>query len=153
MNKNLLSDLLIDIMKDNDEIGILRYAQLFLNDGANINPESGNKHATALLSAVNRNHISVAKFLIEHGAFLDNICNPYTYDTLLMIAVRNKSIDLVKLLVEKGININAESLRETATSIAISENFTEIAEFLISHGGKANNEDDSDTTTTFFVSY
>ena len=135
MDSNLLGRLLIDVVEDDDEEGVLRLAEILINDGAYINPPNPRANFTALLGAVQRGYVPLAKMLIEKGAIINGIKGFNHGETLLMIAVKRGSLDLVKLLVEKGSDVNeVASCFCTALSTARGKGNKEIEGYLVSLG-------------------
>jgi ankyrin repeat protein len=133
-----------------------------LDGGAPINQQSGDG-STALLIAVQNGHTDAARALIERGADLD-LSNSRGWNALYL-AVKNRSIetaglpfpntegmlDLIKLLVVKGANVNARLkadtdvrndfkatwLEEAGATPFLRASFTgdlEVMKFLLAHG-------------------
>ncbi len=110
-------------------------SELLITHGSNINhkDKSGN---TALTIAVMFNRTELAKLLINQGANYD--------ENLLFRAARNGNKEVVEILINKGLSINApctccESPLLAATSY---DNF-EVAKFLVNRGAIIVNAKDS----------
>lgn len=90
--------------------------------------DSDNK--SALISTILTNDRNAAERLIKAGA---NVNNVYTEQkvTALIMAVAYNNLEMVKLLVNNGADVNHKLINGlTALDIARSNNFSEIAEFL-----------------------
>jgi len=85
---------------------------------------------TPLHIAADMNNEAISKFLIEKGADLNavnrNYCTPLFY----------AGLDVVKILVEKGANINFDSTALSALDWAAMRNKNEVVDYLIDHGAK-----------------
>jgi len=100
-------------------------AKLLIHAGYDINAKtSGGRNA--LMLAFNADRYDVVKFLIESGSALDADNNG---STLLM---REPSIEIAKILVAKGIDVNAKT-KDGLTALDMTQN-TEFATFLIESG-------------------
>jgi ankyrin repeat protein len=75
-----------------------------LAHGANVNATEGSKGQTALMWAVNRGHAAAAQALIEAGADI-NARSKGKFSPMVF-AVRGGRIDIVRLLLAKGVNVN-----------------------------------------------
>jgi ankyrin repeat protein len=108
---------------------------------------------TVLMWAAERGFIKIAEFLVENGAKLDikksggdDIKNSggddimgYKGNTALMIAIINGNIEIVKLLVKKGSDLNlADKFGMTAFMIATWYGHIEIIQFILEHGADIN---------------
>ena len=149
-NNNInIASLLINIM-DRDfvesniglhtaaESGHNEMVKLFLNFFPDINALSftamNNEGVTALTIAIKGGFTEIARFLIENGALFFRS----GYDEI-SIAVKNEDINMVKLLLEKGINANQVS--ENGVSllhIAINNLDLDLASLLIESGADLN---------------
>lgn len=95
---------------------------------------SAEEQEDAFFAAVDNNHLSIIKFLLDHGQDVHEM-----YD----FAIRNtSSIPIVELLLEHGADINAippERLEEyTALHNAIKNKNNELVVFLLDHGADIN---------------
>jgi hypothetical protein len=95
-------------------------------------------YETALGSAATKSNIETTIWLIEHGAEIDgigkNLLSP------LMAAVYGNNIDIVKLLVAKGANVNRMHVRNGLLPLDISKSrgYDEISDILIANGAKSH---------------
>jgi ankyrin repeat protein len=79
----------------------------------------------------------ISKLLIEYGADLQNNKRYGSNKTLLTEAVEGNNIQLVKLLLEKNVEINEPNyFDQTALEIAKENNYLEIIELLEKAGAK-----------------
>ncbi|KAJ5078069.1 ankyrin repeat protein [Anaeramoeba ignava] len=106
--------------------------QYLLEKGANVN-NTGNDGTTILHSACGNNSIS-----IEHIEYL--------IQKVLHLACQNNSLEIIKYLVEKGVDINAKTNdNETVLHLACQNNSIEIIKYLVEKGvdinAKTNNNE------------
>ncbi len=165
--------------------GNIDIVNLLIKNGANIEAKhEASRGYTPLIVAAINNHIEVAKMLIEHGANINSKnnngntalsvanekghteivelleqTNIYTEKALLE-AAKNGNFKTVKLLINKGVNINAKYNNGWVSNYNIAKNnngmtalmwasnngHTEIAKMLIDAGADVNAKDnDGDT--------
>nr|XP_026692876.1 BRCA1-associated RING domain protein 1-like [Ciona intestinalis] len=96
-------------------------------EGTDVNAKD-NAGWTSLHEACNRGYSDIAEALINSGAFVD--IPGYENETPLMDAVANNRVETVKLLVQKGANVNLRSL-QGKTAITLARN-DEIKQLLLS---------------------
>ncbi len=87
--------------------GGARMAELLIQHGARLDPVGGFTDATPLYCACEFDKVETAGVLLAHGADV-NAAAEYG-DTPLHTAVRTGNVALVKLLLTKRVNLNAES--------------------------------------------
>ena len=115
---------------ENGDLGIIKF---FIEVGVNINEKNRNKKTAFIISAAN-NRLNVAKFLVEKKADI-HISNSIDGGTILMWASERGYFDVVKLLVEVGVNINEKKFnKDTALILAVAYGNRDIARFLIEVG-------------------
>lgn len=116
----------------------LNIAKYLIKNGADVNARN-DKGLTALFGAAKAGKIEFAKML------LDNKADPNIADTAgemagctpLLIAVSEGHLDVVKVLIEKGANINAQMANNTtALSLAVMLAHADIEQLLLSSGAK-----------------
>ncbi|EAY17646.1 hypothetical protein TVAG_235280 [Trichomonas vaginalis G3] len=105
-------------------------------------------YSRTLLKAISNNSIEVVKFLLSHGA---NINDKYNEETAFHKAIFCNNKDMVELLLLYGKNIN-EKVEDGKTHLfeAVEKNRREIVELLISHGANINEKDDYGRTPFHF---
>ena len=116
-------------------------ALILLNKGADVNLKS-NTGWTALMTAIGRGASEdLIKGLIEHGA--DVNARFKTGRTPLMLAVKMGKIEVARLLIDRGADLNqkAEIDGKTPLIIAAEEGYTDIAKFLVGKGADLNAQD------------
>ena len=105
----------------------------------NINPSPNPEADQSLIDAVMEGNINKVREALENGAYVD-----YIYDkgrTILMLASENNYIDIVRLLLEAGANVNHQGRYGwTALIFAVSPgNFnTGIVKLLLAAGANVN---------------
>lgn len=119
------------IDKRNEQI-----AAMLIRKGANIH-EKKYSGDTLVVVALENGCMKTAKLLLEKG------CSPDP--DALALAISNKDFELVKLLVDKGVDVNkegsAEYRKKTPLQRALEKGQTDIAEYLISKGADVNWKD------------
>ncbi len=120
------------------------------NERTIINAQDNNAY-TPLLYAVEKKHTDIAELLIKKLAEKDDTGNALNYlmgranglqKTPLYEASQNGSLDIVKLLAENKADLKKRaSNRVSPTEIAIQNNHTDIAKYLIEHGVNVNETD------------
>lgn len=138
--------------------GRLNVVKLLIDNGASIDskfPGEGNDALctmSALEGACRRGHLSVAEYLVEHGADLHGeqtaVLPP------IHAATSSHSIDIVDILLDKGANVNArDSKRRTACHLAANGVCTDLAKHLISAGCDLELRDDDGNTVLHYAAY
>ena len=97
-------------------------------------PKPSEEQIHALLQAIKGGNITLTKDLLQRRPILVNTPNQHGI-TPLMVAIFDKQEDIVKLLVSKGANVNAE---DGVLSSAAYTGHVGIVEYLISQGGDVN---------------
>lgn len=117
--------------------GDLKTAKLLIEKGAVIDEKSHQHGYTALFETTFKDHIELARFLIEKGADV-NITDKKGF-TPLFSAVDKGNIELAGLLIEKGANINARAQRNVTPLVQASAlGHSELVRFLIQQGADIN---------------
>jgi ankyrin repeat protein len=119
------------------EKGDLDFVKLLLEKGADINAKS-REGKTALFEACYYGHEKVAEFLLEKGAKFDFL---YDLKPLIVHVAEKGHLEVVKLLLENGVDINAKfaemrqgNTYKTALSEAVYGGHKSLALFLLSKG-------------------
>jgi ankyrin repeat protein len=98
--------------------------KLVLEHGAELNYRGG-VFRSAMRACVYGGNISAAHLLIDLGAELD--------DEIFLDAIENRRKTVVPLLLEKGVDVNAQNKSGTALQFAINEGDTATIKILLSH--------------------
>jgi ankyrin repeat protein len=118
--------------------GNLEIAQLLVRKGASINSDPSCNGITPLYLAIINQREEVAKFLIENKADLEIPSRLLACLTSLGLAVYKGNLNLVKLLIEHGANVNSknrsgESILQTAL-LSRKESAGEMIRLLVLNG-------------------
>ena len=131
----------------------------FLLDQCKANPNRM-QSTTPLFEASENGHIEVVKILIKYGANVNNeskteVINHYNlleneqdemspcYMTPLHIAIINEQLEVAKILIENGANVNADlgyDIGYTPLFSAVNEKLFEFAKLLIQNGAEIHSE-------------
>lgn len=128
-----LEKMFISAEKTNDFEAVERWLQ-----EADINEGLGAYQRTPLEIALYLGLTTVTQFFIEHGAILEG--EDYDERTPLMTAILAKvPLDLVRLMIEKGANVNAiGDIGETPLQFAIINDDLDIVKLLVENGANIN---------------
>ncbi len=141
--------------------GSARGVELMLRAGADVNASEQSREQTALMWATAQGHVDVARALIEAGADLEarsklrarlmyaDATNGGAFDqgiteqlggfTALLFAARSGDVEMARLLLNNGANIEAVAGNETsALVIATHSGHRDLAELLLERGADAN---------------
>jgi ankyrin repeat protein len=127
--------------------GKIEMVKYFLDQGVspNIRDKSSISGDSPAYCALVHKNFEIAKLLFKRGA--------HTYErndsgSLLVLAANKNNLDMVKFLVEKGVNINLyqDKTRRTALINAVRENNFAMASYLIKKGARVNHMADRNTT-------
>src|SRR6266702_3429014 len=137
---------------EQDCVGI---ARLLLECGVDVNARKKNK-TTPLHSAASEGRLKTAEVLLDHGANAD--AENDEGETPLKLVSQGgygsqEGIDIARLLLERGVDVNARKKNKTAPlhSAAFNGCF-EIAQVLLDHGANVDAEDDEGETPLSLVS-
>ncbi|AEM22763.1 ankyrin repeat-containing protein [Brachyspira intermedia PWS/A] len=138
---NISADSLFYAVNANNSLELVK---VLLNSGANPNivysdPEEGN--FTILDRSLYYNNFEIFKTLVENGANIDKVNDrgePFIVD-----AIRRERFDIVKYLVEKGIDptmkyTDYRNIPFSLLAATVNNNDTKIAEYLIDKGADVN---------------
>jgi hypothetical protein len=123
--------------------GHLDICRLLIDKGAQVNAiDSGGW--TPLHWAAEQGHVEMVRLLCDRGADIE-ASNKYG-SRPLHLAARNGHISAVKELIEvRNAEINArDNIGMTALSFAGDDVYTDVADYLVSHGGIVYDDDDQD---------
>jgi len=124
--------------------GRLAESKLLVAAGADVKLADPNG-ISPLLTAIFNDHLDVATFLLDHGADV-NAYHPLGRTALMFAAISDfPSVDVVKVLVERGANVNARSQHKqagddgrTVLELAKWRGNTDIVALLTNAGGKSD---------------
>ncbi|MDQ7826348.1 MAG: ankyrin repeat domain-containing protein [Candidatus Eremiobacteraeota bacterium] len=115
-------------------MGRLEVVKYLVEKGADCSLKDSSGH-TALEKAIDRGHNDVALFLIEHAGSGKKGME----GTLLHHAAWNGNIEMARLLLEKGTEVNGrDKAGKTALHYAISADYLDVAKLLIEKGADVN---------------
>lgn len=108
---------------------------LLLKNGININQKNKINY-TPLALAIRLESVEIVKFLLEKNAAIDLIIHELS---LLHLAVITKNYEIIKLLVQYGINLNSlTTYNETALHLAVELQLVEVVQLLLDRGSDRN---------------
>lgn len=117
----------------NNETKIFKF---FLDNGADVNSDmNGN---TSLMAAVDNENVDIVKLIIDRPEADVNFCSGIGMTPLHTATLKN-NFCIVKLLLNRGANINAVWVKLTPPTIANDLGFREILRLFIEHGADPNN--------------
>jgi len=122
--------------------GQLEIVQALVRRGVDVNAvrENENDPEGAVVSAADSGHLEVTRWMLDQGALLNHIVSGKTRCLALTGAVVGGYLDVVKLLVERGADVNATGGRTTPLGYAVGFNQPTIADYLRSVGAKLPDE-------------
>jgi ankyrin repeat protein len=94
-------------------VGLL---QILLDHGADVDYQGG-KYNSAIEAAVCTGNIEAAHILLDRGVPVD--------DEIFLLSLRYERTSVIPLLLEKGVNVNAQNTRGTALQMAIKDNYVD----------------------------
>lgn len=125
--------------------GSINALRILIEAGGDVNAHNA-AGFTALHLAAKYGELGVAELLLNNGAQIDCPAGK-SRQTPLLSATRSDHLELVKLLLERGADINAcDAYNQTALYIAAAGDFPATAELLLRH--KANPDKIADTGLT-----
>merc|ERR1711997_1266033 len=137
-----VSDLLMLAVRYGKEL--IDSVKVLVNKGADVNKVSGPLEYpyvkdSVLIIAAQNNYMKIVKFLLEKGANVQATCHSRSWclgKNTLMYAATHGNLDIVKLAVTKGLDVNAQDKVDGSTALMMaSRNGHEtITEFLSQNG-------------------
>lgn len=123
---------------------------LLVNKGANIHA-TNSYGVTVLELAIESNRIPVVSYLLQNGYGPNHQCPSGHY--VLHSAVKSRNLDMVKLLVDAGAQVDIRNLQQgrTPLHLAVEEDLGEIAEYLIDSKADVNAVDYQHRTPLHFA--
>lgn len=136
--------------------------RLFISMGEDPNVQDGNG-TTALCNAVDYNSVKIVKSLLDNGALIDNErgkqespngFNEHPMGPPLHIAIcKHKNYEMTKLLISRGADVNLKDYDDnTAFYLAVANDDSKIAFFLVDKGAEVNTKNSCDRTPLHVVS-
>ena len=109
--------------------------------------------------AAKTGNVARARFLLDRGAIID-ACTHFNKDkrancgTALMFASRKNHVDVVRLLIERGANLNAARIGDGMTALMIASLFghLDVARLLVENGANVNACSDEEVTALMIAS-
>ncbi len=94
-----------------------------------------------ILAIINNRGLSIIKYLVEHGAKINDI--GIGFRSVLSFATERGNLDVVKYLVEHGDEVDEiDCCDKTALYYAIELEYLEVVKHLVEHGADINLEDE-----------
>lgn len=141
-----VSDLLMLAVRYGKEL--IDSVKVLVNKGADVNKVSGPLEYpyvkdSVLIIAAQNNYMKIVKFLLEKGANAQATCHSRSWclgKNTLMYAATHGNLDVVKILITKGLDVNAQDLVDgsTALMMAARNGHETITEFLLQKGSNPN---------------
>jgi ankyrin repeat protein len=117
--------------------GLLDIATVLVDAGADVNLKSTEGFAP-IISAVQGNHKPVVDYLLTKGARINEKNGPNGI-TPLYLACSLGSLDIVKVLVDAGADVNQKSTQGyTSLFLAVKEKHKPVVDYLLSKGARIN---------------
>ena len=103
-------------------------------------------------NAVKNNQYEVVKNIIKDGFDIKKVTDNITGNTPLIIAVNNGYLDIVKLLIDSGVNIEDEDVKHrTSIMIASDKGYLDIVKLLIASKANVNHQSDNELSSLLLV--
>ncbi len=149
--KKLSKITLFDKLLDGCQKGDLAKVTQAVTGGANVNQKTPNNE-TPLFIAVQEKHQPVVTYLLTKGASVNEKYGPNGL-TALYVACSNGSLDIAKVLVDAGANVN---LKTTAgfspLYVAVVQKHQPVVEYLLTKGVSINEKYGSNGFTALYAS-
>jgi ankyrin repeat protein len=137
------------------EYGNISMIKSLLNHSINTIDKFDKNGNTALIYAIKHGNPEVISILIKDGFASVNVCNKKTGESPLIIAIYLNLIDIIKLLIQAGVNINYTGVktggvypigsRVTPLCLAVMNNNFEVVHILMKNGCNMTIKCDVDT--------
>ena len=103
-----------------------------------------------LCGAVENNLFKMTQFLLKAGANVNAVNNSFNCITPLSFAVRENSIEIAKLLLDHGADVNIQdSVGETSLHYAAENSFVEMTQLLLKAGANLNIQNNQGRTPLY----
>jgi ankyrin repeat protein len=107
--------------------------------GANPNPRDTSTCYPALSEAASRDDKEMVKLLLSYGADINTSSSYISRPSPLVSAAENGDLQLVQLLLDRGVHVEDRSLKQgTTLGIAVSQGYSELARELLDAGASAH---------------
>ncbi len=135
--------------KDSENLEIVK---ALIDHGADVNAQVSSSGPTALILAVARNDIQVAKILLDKGAKINVRDKDLRFDTPMARAAFLGNLDMLMLLVKRGGDVNYKSADGATPLIrAVQGRKLHSAEFLIQQSASINERDAGGFTPLYYA--
>jgi ankyrin repeat protein len=126
-------------------------AAKLINEGADPNAKDANG-STLLMEACHFPNLPVAVFLLNHGATVNQPRSAKGRTALMVACAYWCGMDMVKLLVQYGADVNVQSLDGTTSlMLAASSEKLDVVIYLLEHGADANKKNAAGKTALNFA--
>lgn len=122
--------------------GFVKIAEVLIKAGSNLNIGDKHNNATPIYDAIDGNHLEVVRVLLDNGVNIEPVDYSKVTDQLwkfthvppvLHYAVKKSRFEIVKLLVERGADINGRSsYNSTPLHYAADQDDSRITSYLLS---------------------
>ena len=116
-------------------------------------PNQKDENGTTLLMTASRfSEVDIARFLINHGATINQPRSPKGRTNLMVACAYYSGINMVQLLVEKGADVNLTA-DDGSTALMLASAFEklDVVNFLLAHGANASMKDKAGKTALDFA--
>ena len=107
---------------------------LLIKQGVDLNKHDG-LHGPPLHTAASNNSVEAATVMIAGGAKV-NLIGSRSYTSALHQAVNAKALDMIKMLIENGADINIKGGGTTPLMLSISKGYSDVTELLQDYGAE-----------------
>lgn len=128
-------------------------AMCFLVQNGNDMESLGSDRCTPLINAINISCIAFVNYLLINGVNVENNERTNEY-TPLLIAAQKGNLGIVKLLVEKGADIESKGVPQfSPLFMAAKFGHKDIVEYLVEHGANLEGKEDANWTPLMIASF
>lgn len=137
----------IEILKKNDLVGVKKH----IKNGADVNDANDTGESVLAYAIRSRCDTEILMLLIESGADIHDFDDEGV--SIFDMSVTYNNIDMVKFMIEKGIDVNFTSRRSRFTPLmaAVSYGRIEIVKILLEHGANQEAVDDKGFSSIDFA--
>ncbi|KAJ9414194.1 ankyrin repeat-containing domain protein [Fusarium oxysporum] len=135
--------------------GLLECVRVLLDHKAD--PNANSSAGTALYAAVEKEHLDIVRFLLEHDPKPSMDIAPLYKDSLFIRAICTENIDLVSLLIKHGAKIDyvdpLDAFNKSPLSRAVREGNLDMVKLLVENGADVNYSEDGTDPPMFASLY